>query len=194
MTEHVNLTLHLIEHLKSQGIDTVVIGGVALAYHGYERATRDIDLGVFVDFSRLVEAMSCFEVPDGFCVATTGTTNADDPLGGVISIGYPTIGGLDIYIQVVNFNNPLRLRRSPTRLIKPAIAASQIDDETHLPFIPLTYLVLLKLIAGSAVDLMDVRNLMMDQSEDVFDEIQQLAGEFGLSRKYNAHVAPLNPG
>ncbi|HZR82415.1 MAG TPA: hypothetical protein VFD92_15080 [Candidatus Binatia bacterium] len=68
----------LLRHLERSGVEYCVIGGVALAVHGYGRYTADVDLltmdarGLRRDFW-----------PDEL-VAEIRTGAADDPLGGLV--------------------------------------------------------------------------------------------------------------
>jgi len=52
-----------LQCLNDQGVDYLVIGGHAVAYHGYPRATADLDVWVAVseiNAARLVEALKAF--------------------------------------------------------------------------------------------------------------------------------------
>lgn len=191
LKEHLRLVQLLMIHLRNHKIDSAVIGGAALAFHGYERATDDIDLCTFVNFSELENALESFGFPDGFGFEVFAPS-VEDPLGGVISIGETSDGVVgDVFVQIVNFSNPHRTRRSATRLVKPAIELAEVDEYTELRFVPLDYLVLLKLIAGSATDIGDVERLMSSQADDVFLRVEHLASTYGLSRKYNAVIRPI---
>jgi len=52
-----------LQYLNAREVDYLVIGGHAVAYHGYPRATMDLDVWVAVDqenASRLAEALKDF--------------------------------------------------------------------------------------------------------------------------------------
>ena len=46
MTDHIDQSLRVIESLNEHEVDYVVIGGVALNFHGIVRATEDLDVFV----------------------------------------------------------------------------------------------------------------------------------------------------
>jgi predicted nucleotidyltransferase len=54
-----------LQSLNDHGVEYLVIGGHAVAYHGYPRATADLDVWVAVhpdNATRLVSALRQFEV------------------------------------------------------------------------------------------------------------------------------------
>lgn len=97
------LTTLRAAEVSKLGIDSALIGALALAVHGYTRATEDADLATDVDpFTQLKDAARVLQ-DAGFNVEFA-TPDSDDTLGGVI-----TISGDDFDpIQIVNFYNPLR--------------------------------------------------------------------------------------
>jgi hypothetical protein len=53
--------------LNDHGVDYLLVGGYAVAYHGYPRATKDMDIWVAprrANAQRLVAALHAFGVPD----------------------------------------------------------------------------------------------------------------------------------
>jgi hypothetical protein len=103
MSETLDLTLRVartvVEALRAEGADAVVIGAVALAVHGYPRSTTDLDLAVSVRrdvMHRVADTLSAH----GYAVSVRDP-DAADPLGGVIDVRSP---GADL-VQVVNFDN-----------------------------------------------------------------------------------------
>jgi hypothetical protein len=89
--------------LEERGVRAYVIGAIALAAHGYVRATEDVDLGIAVDPKEL-DALVAFlagRLP-GVAV-TVEKPDGDDQLGGVIDVKQ---GGDDgDLVQIVNFDN-----------------------------------------------------------------------------------------
>jgi hypothetical protein len=86
--------------LRDQGLDAVVIGAMALAVHGYPRATEDLDLAIATaprNLHTLAEALR-----RRGCDVEVREPDAQDPLGGVVDI---RASGADL-VQVVNFDNP----------------------------------------------------------------------------------------
>jgi hypothetical protein len=68
--------------LADEGISVIIIGAIALAAHGYIRATKDVDLGVNIrikDLARIHQRL----ITLGYH-AELHTPDLDDPLGGVI--------------------------------------------------------------------------------------------------------------
>lgn len=68
--------------LADEGISVIIIGAIALAAHGYIRATKDVDLGVNIrikDLARIHQRL----ITLGYH-AELHTPDLDAPLGGVI--------------------------------------------------------------------------------------------------------------
>jgi len=81
--------VEFIECCAARDVRFLIVGGYALAAHGYPRATKDLDVWVWIDddnADRLVEALRDF----GF--GETGLTAADflDPEV-VVQLGYPPL-------------------------------------------------------------------------------------------------------
>ena len=76
-----------IELLNSHDVKYLIVGGYAVAYHGYPRTTGDIDF--FVELSE-ENARKLTAVLDQFGFAGMGLTEKDflDP-GSIIQLGYP---------------------------------------------------------------------------------------------------------
>lgn len=132
----------IAETLRQLGIETALIGGVALAVHGYPRDTRDIDLASDVDpFTSLRAAETALRAR-GFD-AQPNEPDAQSPLGGVL-----TVRGDDFDpVQIVNLYNPLggghpSLGREVIAHAAPAIAGSP------LRVVDVPHLIALKLYAG----------------------------------------------
>ncbi len=76
-----------IELLNSHDVKYVIVGGYAVAYHGYPRATGDIDL--FVEVSR-ENARKLSAVLGEFGFASLGLTDKDFLVpGSIIELGHP---------------------------------------------------------------------------------------------------------
>ncbi len=143
----------VVRILQQHEIPAAVIGAVALAAHGYPRATRDFDLATNVDpfptFRRLEEVLrrEGFEVPD-----------ADDSLGGVLRVK----GDNFERVEVVNFYNPWPGARDGTVLAREALreARMPLSPESPLRVVSLTHLIALKLYAGGGKSKGDVVELL----------------------------------
>jgi hypothetical protein len=173
--------------LEGLGVPSALIGAAALAAHGYPRATEDIDLAVATDpFSVLREAQS--RIASALSVeATLVTPDADDPLGGVLSVNGD---GCDP-VQVVNFHNPLSSSRNPgaeaVRTAVPGIVAG-----TTLRVVDLPHLVALKLYAGGYKSRLDVLALLERNPGLDLTETQQVCARFGLDEDLQAVLDELD--
>ncbi len=135
--------------LERHGVATVVIGGVALAAHGYVRHTEDIDLGVNAGVPALRTLAGALR-DAGFVVAFR-EPDADDPLGGVLDI----TGDFGA-VQVISFAG-----RFPG-VIEDAVRATTevIRPGSPLRLVPLPQLIALKLYAGGFKSKADIVELL----------------------------------
>lgn len=87
--------------LAANNVESAVIGSVALAVHGYVRATRDLDLGVAIlsvrDLRRGADALRA-----SGCEVDVIEPAPDDDLGGVVTVAGPDFDP----IQIVNLRAP----------------------------------------------------------------------------------------
>ncbi len=140
--------------LARRGVRTALIGAVAMAVHGYTRATQDIDLAtVGVPLATLREVVD--ELRATGHPTELREPDASDPLGGLIRVEV----GDDLQIDVVNFGNPFT---GATR----RVGTAALDAPTlpipgrQLMVVGVESLVLLKLAAGSRFDLQDAAHLL----------------------------------
>lgn len=128
---------------------TVVIGGMALAHHGYARATEDFDFATYADFSTTLRELAKRLRALGIEVREIAP-DADDPIDGTLDIRDPKAPGA---VQIVNF------RARPGRAV---IANATKSDDAEDPFlyVALADLVALKLYAGSSGAKRDVEALL----------------------------------
>ena len=87
--------------LRDGGYPCAIIGAVALAVHGYPRATDDLDLGTLVRTAREWNEVAQRLRARGFEVHVA-MPDAEDPLGGVITDNTTNSNP----VQVVNYFNP----------------------------------------------------------------------------------------
>lgn len=160
------------------GIESAVIGAVAMAAHNYVRATMDIDLAtavnVYPDLQRLADRLR----ETGLSVDLR-VPDEDDPLGGALRVweseddhGEP----LDP-VEVVNFRNPFKPRVTPA----PAAitGAVPVAPGASLRYVQLPDLIALKLYAGGLRDHADIVDLLVRNPDADLDEIRARAGHFG---------------
>ena len=134
-----------------------LIGAVAVAVHGYPRATEDVDLAAATDLATLRIVGDEFAAQG--CTVRLGEPDAEDSLGGVLTIVRDDTDP----VQIVNYANPFRPGSG-------ALAAEAIDSATagsigSLAVVDLPHLVALKLYAGGAKSKLDVVELLARNSE-----------------------------
>ena len=79
------LLLDVIEILKREKVDYLVIGAFALSAHAVVRATSDVDALLSISYARLTKLSSVFESA-GFAT-TLRPGDADDPILGMLVLG-----------------------------------------------------------------------------------------------------------
>lgn len=164
----IGLLLEVVRVLRAEGVEPLLIGAAALAYHGYPRSTEDADFAVAISPNRLRELTS--KLPD---VAEYEAPSPTDPLGGVTTVIRD--GGK---VQIVNFDN------SPSggfpALVKDALGRS-VDKSHGVPVPTLEDLILFKAYAGGFKSRLDVGELLVRTRPDL-DELRQRADEYGLRK------------
>lgn len=155
--------------LQQEGVESVVIGAIALAVHRYVRYTQDVDLGVNADLKqmrRLVEVLqskgydAVFHEPDG-----------DDPLNGVIDIS-----GAFGMVQIVSFEG-----RFPAA-IRDALSGENTRTTSNgkLRVMPIPQLVALKLYAGGWKSLADVVEMLRRNPEVDLEELGETCRNYRI--------------
>lgn len=135
-----------IQSLNKNKVRYLVVGGYAVAFHGYPRFTKDIDIWVWIDeqnASNLVKAL------DQFGFASLGLTVNDFLESGIIvQLGYPP-NRIDLItgLSGVDFST-CYARRIEENL-----------DGITLPFIDIENLRKNKKAVGRLQDLADLENL-----------------------------------
>jgi len=149
------------EILEDHSLPAVVIGGLALAAHGYIRFTQDVDLGLTASHDQL-EALSKDLEKNGYQVEYR-VAGPEDPLGGVIDI--ITEAGL---VQVISY-----AERFP-RVISDALQYSPFDlsEDSSLKIAPITQLVAMKLYAGGIKSKADILEVLRANPEANIDDIE----------------------
>jgi hypothetical protein len=110
--------------MDERGIKYALVGATALAVHGYQRSTGDIDLGVALGSLKELQSLA-----DGLRAALSDVVveialpDQEDPLGGVITM--TTTSGEAQPVQIVNFINPLGTGDHPGR--ESILAAAPVE-------------------------------------------------------------------
>ncbi len=161
--------------LAAAGVPVALIGAGALAVHGYARATEDLDLAVATDpFSTLRTLRATLATELG-CDAVLLTPDADDPLGGVLTL----TSEMFATIQIVNFFNPLAGGTNPGA--EAITTAANLIAGASLRVVDLPHLVALKLYAGGRKSELDVLELLAcNPATDVAD-LEAVCARFGLA-------------
>jgi len=166
---------------RSLKLETALIGASALAYYGYVRATSDIDFAIvtnpYESLPRLAEAAEAVGLS-----ARVIQPEHDDPLGGTVRFWEQVDADGDPIdpIDVVNFFNPhtpLKIQKAARLAIE---QAQPIAETTNLRCVPLPYLIVLKLYAGTRQDLADVVAVIAASLDANLDEIRAVCKEHGL--------------
>lgn len=140
-----NPAARIVEHLRSQGVSSAVIGGVAMAVHGIARATVDLDLLVVAP-----EVLTgAFWLPLSPAVtAEVRRGDASDPLAGVVRcVSDETV--VDVVVGASPWMIGVIARATPRDVLGERLPVAEAAD-----------LVLLKLYAGGPQDMLDVRLLL----------------------------------
>ena len=139
----VEAVVRVVKLLEARGLRCALVGAAALAVHGYSRATEDVDIGVATpsldDLRRIGDELRTVLQAD----VTIAMPDADDPLGGVITINRDGIR----QIQVINFLNPIGVGDHPGReALAHTLEVRLAGERTNV--VDLEHLVAMKLFAG----------------------------------------------
>src|SRR5919106_5895381 len=152
-----SLLSRVMETLDAAGIRHAMIGALALAVYGVNRATVDVDLFVTDD--------SCLK-PDLWADlrsqgASVNIRRGDltDPLAGVVRLGAPGETPLDVVVGKFGWQRRILERAEPS---------------ADFPVVRAADLILLKLYAGGPQDAWDVQQLLLAPSRDAWvQEVEQ---------------------
>jgi hypothetical protein len=168
--------------IREMGTDALLIGALALAVHGYPRATEDLDLAVATPVANL-RALARVLRERGYDV-TLREPDADDPLGGVLDV---RMQGADL-IQVVNFDN------SPgggfPRLVSDALTASEpLAVGSTLRVADPYHLIAFKLYAGGPKSGLDILALLERNPDLDLERLRRLCAGYRLDRALDRLLA-----
>jgi hypothetical protein len=162
--------------LHHAGVDSALIGAVALAAHGYARSTDDLDLATGFDPGRLEEIASELR-REGFTVEVS-EPDANDPLGGVLRVGAE---GID-RIEIVNFCNP-PAGGFPALIVAANREAVAVRQGEPLRVVTLPHLVVFKLYCGGRKSKNDVFELLRRNPDLDLNALRDLCKQFRMDRQ-----------
>lgn len=166
----------VFELLRAEGLPSAVIGSIALAVHGYVRATRDLDVGVaLLGFGKLARIADQLRAA-GFDVHVAAPA-PDDDLGGVVTVAGPDFDP----VQIVNLTAP---RGRHGRLARESIESAVLGpSEFPLPVVDLAHLVALKLVTDARKDELDVVELLKANPDAPLDPLRETCRRFRLGAR-----------
>jgi hypothetical protein len=160
----------VVELLRSDGVESLLIGGLALAAYSFVRYTEDLDLAITVEPSRLRDLADLL-ISAGYCVELI-EPDPDDPLGGVLNLGGP-FGK----IKIINFGG-----RFPA-VIRDALAVvpTFIRPGSPLKIIPLPHLIALKLYSGGLKSKVEILELIRRNPDLDLSQVALLSQSYRLA-------------
>ncbi len=184
--------------LKKIGVEPLLIGALALAAHGYQRGTNDIDLGVSVSPTQLKTVCAALQREGIFVYLSESDGN--DPLGGVIALSLEPLPefandedeteAADFdwsvepvsppKVEIINFDN------SPSggfpAIVPDSLARSQMMSELVKTAVPtLEDLIIFKAYAGGVKSRNDVAELLTRTSPNL-ELLRERARSYALSQ------------
>jgi len=139
----------LFNVLNALNIPYILIGGYAAAAWGYIRATKDTDFLAGISFDRIDRVIEDLKA-QGFAVEYR-SGDIEDPVRGLIRLGFPAAGEME-FIELL-----LGIKKMPPEVYLRAKKFHFAGME--IPVISPEDFIILKLIAGSPLDISDARNI-----------------------------------
>ena len=165
----VDLAKRVAAEATAVGIPTALIGAMALATHGYVRATDDIDLGACTTFAPALQTLRDRLSNLGLTV-TLRAPDDDDPLDGVLVVEERAS-----LVEVVNIGQ--------VRLGRAAIDNAE-DLEDGLRCVRVPELVALKLYAGDRRSKTDIHALLDANPGIDLEEITRTCRALGFAKDW----------
>lgn len=165
------------------GIETALIGAIALAAHNYVRGTMDVDFATTVDPG--VDLRRLQAKLDSMGLQTKlNMPDADDALGGLLRVWHAEDEEGDPVdpVDVVNFFNPYRPggRNPGADAVR---NAHRLEKGSSLRYVRLPELIALKLYAGGRRDLADVVELLVRNPEADLPAIRTVCAQYGFAEQ-----------
>lgn len=143
------LLARVVLKLEQMGVPCALIGGVALAFHGIDRATEDIDL--LVTDPSILQASKWEDLRAEGIDVDVRKGDYDDPLAGVVRIDSMEV--IDVVVPRGRWQDDVLARR-----------LDRVILGDRIPVVDAADLVLLKIDAGGLIDLIDVELLLRHDS------------------------------
>ena len=176
-----DVVAQVVALLDARATPNAIVGAVALAAHGYVRATANVDIGVNLGTLRELDELGG-ELRAALPKANVAVRwpDADDPLGGVIDISASDMR----LVQVINFVNPLGLGDHPGREgVMEAMRTAPVGGLPRVVNVP--YLVAIKLHTGGSKSAADVVELL-DANDTPLPAIDAICARFRLTDAWSA--------
>jgi hypothetical protein len=175
----------VVDVLEKRSIKSALIGAAALAYHGYPRATEDIDIGVLIGELAELQAIGIAirDSIEGVAVEVV-LPDAEDPLGGVVNV---TRDDIDL-VQVVNLLNPIGMGDHPGRLGVLAATATTTIAGRSIAVVDVPHLIAMKVDRGGPQSHADIVELLARRPDVRIEDVRAVCARFRLDKKFDALV------
>lgn len=150
------------------GIPMAVIGALALAHHGYVRATLDVDFATSTDFDTKLRALGRHLASLGLTVELRAP-DPGDPIDGVMRVRETAAGDP---VDVLNF--------AGSRSLGALAVARAHRGADGFSYARIPELVALKLYAGSRFDRDDVARLLSEAPDLDLEEVRRVCEDAKL--------------
>jgi hypothetical protein len=159
------------------GIETALIGAMALAANNFLRGSQDVDLASNVDPFTQLRALERTLAEQGLNTRLFTPDDHDDLGGKLVVWEYEDEDEDPIDpCEVVNFTNPFRRRKTPAA--SALRSALPLGPGSSLRYVRLPDLIAFKLDTGARKDQSDVVQLLVHNPDADLDEIRAIAGPF----------------
>jgi len=155
----------LIKMLSGANVEYVLVGGLAVALHGYQRVTMDVDVVLAMDKENLQRFIGCAKAAD---------------LRPVIPVSIDSLAQPELIAQWCNEKGMLAFGlRSPEAmasvidvLVKPAVSFSDLRRDATIidvgplkvPVASIEHLIIMKTGTGRSKDIIDIEELRKVQA------------------------------
>jgi hypothetical protein len=144
----IQLMLDLADVLEKFKVPYTVVGGLAVSFHGIERATKDADATVWLSPSSLTREDLARELRSAGYQVENRTGAPDDPIAAVLRLhdNFGNQGDLLMGVRGMSFDAPSR-----------AVVSHLLDRD--IPIMGAEDLIAMKIYSGGHQDMEDVRGI-----------------------------------